>query len=117
MSLILSKNGDIVEVLRKYDPEERYFAIVNEGNPDQYVGNVVFNDFAVFVESFFPKDMEFGHDHISPFDLEFCKEPEMLEYPSILECAQALLTQKRRVTLEEFTMQLHRQGKKDKDGV
>lgn len=69
------------------------------------------------MESYFPEDMEFGYDHISPFDLEFCKEPEMLEYPSILECAQALLTQKRRVTLEEFTMQPHRQGKKDKDGI
>ena len=105
------KNGDIVEVLRRYDPEKRYFAVVNEGYPDQYPRNVVFNDFVVFVESYFAEDMEFGHDHISPFDIEFCREPEMLKYPSILEAAQALLTQRRRITLEEFTMQLHRPGK------
>lgn len=37
------KNGDIVEVLRRYDPEERYFAVVNEGNPDQYAGKLIFN--------------------------------------------------------------------------
>ena len=114
------KNGDIVEFLKR--PDEKYYAVVNEGNPDQYYRSGVFDDFIVFVESYFSEDMEFGHDHISPFDLEFCKEPEMLGYPSILECAQALITQKRRVTLEEFTMRLHRQKdtkdeRNDKDRI
>lgn len=101
------KNGDIVEILPRYSREKKYYAVVNEGQEDQYYGNVEFTDFVVFVESYLPEDKEFGHDHVCPFDMEFCREPEMLEYPSILEIAQALITQSRRVTLEEFTMNLH----------
>ena len=101
------KNGDIVTVLEGNDQTCSHHAVINIGNSAPLTLNTDYSDFVLFCEYYDAESKEFCHEHVSPFFLEFCRDEKELEYPSILEAARALITGTRRITLEEFTLQLH----------
>lgn len=101
------KNGDIVTVLEGNGQTYSHHAVINIGNSDPLTLNADYSDFVLFCEYYDDGSKEFCHEHVSPFFLEFCRDKKELEYPSILEAARALITGNRRITLEEFTLQLH----------
>ena len=101
------KNGDIVTVLEGNEQTCSHHSVINIGIGAPLTLNTDYSDFVLFCEYYDAESKEFCHEHVSPFFLEFCRDEKELEYPSILEAARALITGTRRITLEEFTLQLH----------
>lgn len=106
------RNGDIVTVCNdKYDN----VYVVNLNNDDGTVhprdkyGNVMgdYSDYCLFLENYDEKSKEFYHHHVSPFEIEFCRDESRISEYSPLWYASHMLKHDIKLSFQGFTLAIN----------